>query len=752
MLTDGAILHVEWGDLLSKHEVILSHKIASTPVQKKAKRPLSRRMPSGPDPMVVGYAHPIEYRENTGMRAIVCLAAFIAAVTTAAQLHTQERPLPPQPADAVVVPGCRMKDYFPQQTRQSLALAESSGDIRRMAEAMRAQRAAVDAMIQGDTRLVSTLKPVVDRFFSDEKLRDRARCEFVGGLRDDLIPIWAAWVGDPAMQRIHALAMTPPKKPIADAANPERLKLLVRLARAMALSEMLGSQQREREYLVAVVEDARDPMSSAKIAFENSRYWHGPGDEAIAEQWLAPALKNIDADDLGRFLAFAEGEAGQAYYRNFASPYYYQLKEWHSAFAKAVTDALPQAAASGTPAEADAMVTEARQLYGNGDPQGNGRARLLLQRAATIKPKDAQIKLLLGQVAMTMREGRQPEVGELRVPTDPKFFVEAETYLKEAIALDPALPLAYLVYGRARFLQEDNAGAERNFRLARQYPCDCPRLDLYEGDLMAAKEDWQGASAAYRIAFAHPASSDFTRRDAFMKLGGIAVRTKRPDEIRALGDAYMHQHPEDAGIGEIYASHLMNVLRDYATALKIIDGVGDSHGYGWKQLRAFALSGVAQQGAGKQGKLSGKHAQMMREAIALVGGPDLARIHCLGRSDAATLRSIATFSDDPEETATYVLGCAIFTHNTDAAVAMIALGADVNAMTKYAIEDMPLCHAVFTKDSVVFKALIDAKADPSRKCRDGRDVRDMLESRRHEAREFEDMLRMLGPGSAASNA
>ncbi|NOT88382.1 MAG: hypothetical protein HOP03_09370 [Lysobacter sp.] len=543
--------------------------------------------------------------------------------------------------------------------------------------------------------------------------------------------------------------MTPPKKPMAHATDPERLKLLVRLARAMALSEMLGSQQREREYLIAVVEDARDPMSSAKIAFENSRYWHGPGDEAVAEQWLAPALKGVGADDLGRFLAFAEGEAGQAYYRNFASPHYHQLQEWHGAFAKAVSDALPQAVASGTPAEADAMVAEARQLYGNGDAQGNGRARLLLQRAATIKPKDAGIKLLLGQIAMTMREGRQPEVGELRVPTDPKFFVEAETYLKEAIALDPALPLAYLVYGRARFLQDDNVGAARNFQLARQYPCDCPRLDLYEGDLMAAKEDWQGASAAYRIAFAHPASSDFTRRDAFTKLGSIAVQAKRPDEIRAIGDAYMQQHPDDAGIGEIYATHLMNVLRDYATALKIIDGVGDGYGYGWKQLRAYALSGLAQQGAGKQGKLAGKQAQMMQEAIALVGGPDLARIHCLGQSDAATIRSIAIYSDDPKETATHVLGCAIFTRNTDAAVAMIVLGADVNVMTKYAIEDMPLCHAVYTKDSVVFKALLDAKADPERKCRDGRDVRGMLESRRHEAGEFEDMLRMLGTGGAA---
>jgi hypothetical protein len=683
------------------------------------------------------------------MRGLVCFMVVVVNLFGASQLRPQERQLPPQPADAVVVPGCGMKDYFPRQTRASLALADSSGDIRRMVEAMRAQRTVVDAAIRGDAKAVSALKPVIDHYFSDEMLRDRARCEFVGGLREEFIPLWAAWVADPAMQRIHRLAMAPSKTPAVGVVNPERLKLLVRLSRAMGLNGMLASQQREREYLVAVVEDARDPMSSAKIAFENSRYWHGPGDEAVAQHWLAPALKDVDADDLGRFLAFAEGETGQAYYRSFSSPYFHKLNEWHGAFAKAVAGALPQAVASGTPAEADAMVAEARRLYDRPDAQANGRARVLLQRAAAIKPKDAEIKLLLGQAAMTLREGRQPEIGELRVPFDPKSFAEAETYLKEAIALDPTLARAYLTYGRARFLQEDDAEAARNFQLARQHQCDCARLDLYEGDLMAVKADWQGASAAYRTAFANPSSSDFTRRDAFAKLSDIAMRTNRPEAIRAVADTYMQQHPDDAGIGEIYAGYLMNVFRDYATALKIIEGVGDGHGYGLTQLRAMALSGLAQQGADKRGSLSGNNAKMMREAIALVGGPDLARMHCLSKRDAATMRSIATYSDDPKATATYVLGCTLFSHNTDASVALIELGADVNAMTQYVLEDMPLCHAVFTKDPVVFKALLDAKADPTRKCGDGRDVRGMLEHQRHDAKEFEDMLRILDRVTAA---
>jgi hypothetical protein len=80
------------------------------------------------------------------------------------------------PTDAVVVPGCRTKDHSPRQTRASLALLESSGDLRRMAEAMRAQRAVVDAMIWDDTKAAPLLKPVIDHYFSDAVLRDRARC------------------------------------------------------------------------------------------------------------------------------------------------------------------------------------------------------------------------------------------------------------------------------------------------------------------------------------------------------------------------------------------------------------------------------------------------------------------------------------------------------------------------------------------------------------------------------------------------
>lgn len=685
------------------------------------------------------------------MRGHVSSLGLAIALLLSAQVHAQQRQLPPQPADAVVVPGCRMKDYYPKATRELLALAESTGDIGRMADAMRAQRAAVDEALVDDAGAASRFKPIIDLYFSDDMLRDRARCEFVGGMRPDLQPLWVAWIADPAMLRIHARLTAPPKIETIANIDPERMRLLVRISGALSMNDNLRSQQREREYLVAAVKDARDPMTSAMASLQHAMYPRGPGDEAIAERWLAALLKDVDAHELNRFLAFAESEAGQSYYQQFSGPHSPQLNEWHGAFAKALASATTPVSVDGTPAQADALLAEAKQRYGNGGVEDNARARLLLLRAVALRPGDAQIRLLLGQVSMTTRSGRQPEVDEFRVPTDPKSLEEAETHLKEAIALDPTLPLAYLAYGRTRFLLEDDAEADRNFKLARQHGCaSCPRLDLYEGDLMAIREDWQGATAAYRAAFAHPSASDFTRRNAFAKLIIVATNAKRTGDIRAIGDPYMQEHPGDVGVGELYVSYLMNRLRDYATALNIIDAAGSDHWYGWVQLRALALSGLAQQSADRRGRLSGHPAQQMQEAVALIGGPDLARMHCLGGSDGATLRSIANYSEDPRQTATYVLGCAIFTRNTEAVVEMIALGADVNAITRYPEAEMPLCLAYYSGNPDAFKALLDAKADRARRCRDGSELLDMMERRRHESPQIERMYRMLNPAGPAS--
>jgi tetratricopeptide (TPR) repeat protein len=686
-------------------------------------------------------------REDIRMRGLGCSAIALVAICLVPYANAQERQLPPQPADAVVVPGCRMKDYFPERTRKTLALAEKSGDIRRMMDAMRLPRGLLDAMVADDPAIAAKLGPVFDIYFSDAMLRDRARCEFVGGMVEERIPVWEAWIEDPAMLRIHDLIMGQPQRKAATGApDKARLSLLVRLAHAMHADDILGGRRREVEFLMAAVEDARDPASSALAGFRQSRYWRGPGEEAFATQWLAPVLKDVSDDDLARFLVFAEGIAGQSYYPRFGLVHSHDLMStWHADFAKAVAVALPKATATASPAEADAMFAEAKALYRSGSARAYDQAKRLLLRAEAIKPKDAQIQLYLGLVSMTMREAELPDFVDLRKDAKPDHFAEAETHLRSAIALDPTQALAYLALGRARYLLKDDSEAARLYALAREHRCACARLDLYEGDLFAAKDDRVAAVAAYRKALDNPESSGATRKTAFEKLAGIAFDDKTAVDLRAVGDAYLARNPGDMLVGATYVSYLMNQQRDFAAALRIIDGASDDDGM--VEWRAFALSGLAQQGADRRGNLGGKHADLMREAIALVGAKNLARIHCLSPSDAGTFRSIVRFSGEPEATATYSLGCLIMTKNVPAVVAMIAMGADVNAMSGYPDPEMPLCQAMLSRSPEAFKALLDANADPARKCSDGRDVRDKIDWLRRDDKDVEAMARMLGEAS-----
>lgn len=677
-------------------------------------------------------------------RGLGSLVIALAAICFVPFANAQADPLPPQPADAVIVPGCRMKDYFPQQTRRTLALAESSGDIARMMDAMRVPRPLLDAMVSDDPAVEAKLKPVFDDYFSDAKLLDRARCQFVGGMLDERIPAWEAWIADPVMQRIHGLIMQQPQR-TASAVAPDkaRLSLLVRLAHAMHSDDLLGGRLREVEFLIAALQDARDPASSALAAFRQSRYWRGPGEETFATEWLAPVLSDVSNEDLARFLVFAEGEAGQSYYPRFGLAHSHDLlSSWHDDFAKAVAAALPKAATASTPADVDAMLAEAKTLYGSGSAQAYDQAKRLLLRAEAIKPKDAQVQLYLGLVSMTMREAQLPDFIDLRKDAKPDHFAEAETHLRNAIALDPTLALAYLALGRARFQVKDDAEATRFYALAREHRCPCARLDLYEGDLFAAKKDRAAAIVAYRKALDNPESSGATRRAAFEKLASIAFDDSSAVDLRAVGDAYLARNPGDMRIGEPYVAYLMNQQRDFATALRIIDSAND--GDGMVEWRAFALSGLAQQGADKRGNLAGKHADRMREAIALVGAKHLARIHCLSPSDAGTFRSIVRFSGEPEATATYILGCLVMMKNVPAVVAMIELGADVNTMSGLPEPEMPLCLAMLHRSPEAFKALLDAKADPARKCSDGRDLRGKIDWLRREDKAVEAMARMLG--------
>ena len=679
-------------------------------------------------------------------------AAAIGFICFAAS--AQDAALPPQPPDAVVIPDCRMKDYFPEDSRALLAIAESTGDLRRMADAMRHQRDALDTVLEGDPAAGKRLRPVLDRAFSDETLSNRAKCEFIGGLRDGVLTLLQNWSRDSGMQRIHARIMDGSMvsgKPMQQSAA--RMSLLHRLSRAMHLDELLATREDEAHFLYASLEEARDRLSGARAVYANECPCRGPGDDAIAASWLAPALADEDDATLQRYLAFAESEAGYRYFTAYGIVHAPELGTWHAALASDMLAALPtQAVQTSADVDVDAMVEEARRLADDGGAAEMGRARGLLQQAAALRPTDAKLQLELGLIELSLREGPKPQIGELRVSTAASNFVEAETHLKKAIALDETLSTAYLQYGHARFLQGDDAGAEQNYRLARAHPCDCPRLDLYEGDLHAVRNEWDAALVSYRIAFETPSSSDFTRQDAYTKMIGIAAMKKDAAAVVALGMDYMKRHPADVGVGEPLVSHLIYVDKDDTKALAILEAAGEDRGDAWARLRAVALSRSAQKQADAKGRLSGAAEAQMREAVALIGGPDLLLQHCEAGSGVDVLRSVVTHSDDPKATATYGLGCLISMGDRSGVKAMIDLGADIHEPVQFPRPEMPLCEAYYFRKPEVFEVLLAAGADLERHCNDGSDLRDALQPGHCKGPECDRMIRMLTPQKGGASA
>ena len=683
-----------------------------------------------------------------------CSILALAAICMCSVANAQEAALPPQPPDAVVIPDCRMKDYFPENSRALLAIAESTGDLRRMMEAMRRQRDALDARLEGDTASRKRLGPVLDRAFSDETLSNRAKCEFIGGMRGDLLTLLQNWSRDPGMQRIHARIMSGSMaSEESTRQSAARIALLHRLAGAMHLDELLAAREEEAHYLEASLEEARDRMSGARAVYANECPCIGPGDDAIVAKWLAPALANEDDVTLQRYLAFVESEAGYRYFPAYGIAHSTQLNHWHTTLASDMLAALPTESVRATEnVDVDAMVDEAKRLADDGGAAEMGRARGLLQQAAALRPADAKIQLELGRIALSLRDGPQPQIGELRVPTAASNFAEAETHLKKAIELDETLSVAYLLYGHARFLQGDDVGAEQNYRLVRAHPCDCPRLDLYEGDLHAARSEWDAALVSYRAAFEGPTSSDFTRQDAYTKMIGIATMKKDASAAVALGMDYMKQHPADVGVGEPLVSHLIHVDKDDARALAIIEAAGEDRGDAWARLYAVALSRSAQKQADAKGRLSGAAEAQMRKAVDLIGGPDLLIQHCEAGSDVGVLRSVVTHSNDPKATATYGLGCLISMGDRIGVQAMIDLGADIQEPMQFPRPEMPLCEAYYFRKPEVFEVLLAAGANLERHCSNGSDLRDELRPGHCKGPECDRMLRMLPSGASTDTA
>jgi len=213
---------------------------------------------------------------------------------------------------------------------------------------------------------------------------------------------------------------------------------------------------------------------------------------------------------------------------------------------------------------------ELQKVRETGDPSRYLRAEAALQRAARLTPRDPDVHVGLGTLALArhdfrraLREGRTAErlgphlVRHLAVVVDAEVelgrYAAAARALQRMIDLKPNLPS----YARVSYLRElhgDLGGAVSAMRLAVSAGAGAPENVAYAQTLLGGLEVLRGRIGAARSAYATalqsfprflPAQAGLGRLDAaqgryppaIKRLSGVVDRLPFPEHVIALGEA-----------------------------------------------------------------------------------------------------------------------------------------------------------------------------------------------------------------------
>jgi len=213
---------------------------------------------------------------------------------------------------------------------------------------------------------------------------------------------------------------------------------------------------------------------------------------------------------------------------------------------------------------------ELQKVRETGDPSGYLRADAALQRAARLTPRDPDVHVGLGTLALArhdfrraLREGRGAErlgphlVRHLAVVVDAEVelgrYAAAARALQRMIDLKPNLP-SYARVSYFRELHGDLGGAVSAMRLAVSAGGGAPENIAYAQTLLGGLEAMRGRVGAARTAYGTalqsfprflPAEGGLGRLDAaqgrlgpaIKRLSGVVDRLPFPEYVIALGEA-----------------------------------------------------------------------------------------------------------------------------------------------------------------------------------------------------------------------
>lgn len=665
----------------------------------------------------------------------LCVLLVIGCTEAYSPVPEGVRPAPKK----VVVPDCQATHGVDDRSfALIIEIIRRNGDIQRANTFYTGLRKVVEARLaQGDPTAAERARPALDAFFSGAEIEKRAVCAFTRYDKAQAeIEAWDAWSTDETMREIHGrvLGFMAPKPALRQNLSGERRALVAKVANATGLSSYVSMLLSAQRQAYAVADAAMDPTSSLLQDIRLNGYFIRPLDEdALIDRILGPQLAGVSDDDLRRFLSFAETHQGRMYYETLRESYTYTLTDWYDRLAVLLKTNAAPAKPVYDPEAAAPMVAEARRLL---DDVGTwvvlAEARTLLLKAERLDPENADIKALLGQVALsTVPKGLPLEEGEIRArnsktsPVRSEPYQDAESYLRRAIELNPKNAEAHLYLGNIRFRLSQDDEAAKEYAIARQLDPKLPGLLMFEADLDYVAGRYAKAETAYRRILAAPEQQAFDHYHALNRLQPLLMKQGRAREFRGIAEAQLRRNPELWDFRLNYADHLLATDGTVDEVLALVTPVPDS----WLPERKRATLTTLQLLRVLQAPPSGRDSAARRVFDIENNAMRVAGLMCRARGRADIAPAMIRASSKQGAFADELLSCGF--RNRDVALLDVVMPfiADINAANAALNGELPLCAATSQMNVDLFKQMLKAKADPKRRCGDGKTPREQLTER-----------------------
>ncbi len=642
------------------------------------------------------------------------------------------RPLPSRPMSQNCLPDHRV-DY-PVYTR-TIGILQRSGDIDHMLSLSEKMRAGVDGVLTTrNAAALAELKPVMDGLFSAQGARIRAICDFTQSARDTaIIDAWDAWVSDATMRDIHARIVGDDKSGGSEAMRIDdaRRVLFRRILAAnggVHYAEIRSTSIREAEAIVTAALDPASPTQMRPVILIPVPA--SQEDMAVLEQWLARQLAGVSDKDLKRYLAFAESEAGMVFYQSLRTTYTEVMNHWFDALRVSAKEKIaPKMIVLGPDAVAAAVAKARLTLDGAGALVALQNASRVLTNIETYDPGNPEIHTVLGRVTLDLiplvDQFKPPyEKGQIRdgdAQKDslfPQRYLNAERSLATAIRIDPNNAEAHVFMGRSQFLRSADDDAARHFAEARKLDPDNPYLALFEGDLAYATGHFAQAEKLYRDLLAKPDGRRFDRYLAIQHLGNALNALGRGREFGALAETQLQRSPDMWALRLDHAEDLLDRDGSAAAALAVVEAAPNA----LTDARSKLVMTRIQVQKVVEASPSAKAAEAKRVNEVALDTELVGVALCRARSVAVidpVIRS-RTIPDGENSIATPLLACAVRERRPDAVAAALPFIKDINAPLMQLRSETALCAAAARRDDKTLTLLLKAKADPERRCSDGK--------------------------------